>query len=328
MSFRTDAAIQLIQRALTRGRLGHAYMITGPKEADLEGFAVKFMNLVSGLECRSLDEWGEHDIPIVRPESKSRRILTGKAGEGGIRDMEHKIHLGAGPEGNKFAVIVDADRMMVQAQNAFLKTLEEPPAGTLLLLLTSQPQQLLDTIRSRVIQIPLMPEEGARKFSDAENKLLHLLSNLAQRSSGGMAAAMTIRREFEDLLQEVKERITKELEDDFDREKDLYQKTTDGQWLKQREDEVEANIAAQYSQERETLMELLLSWMGDVLRHQVGAEKLDIPDYASQTAALAERWDQAAVSRRLRELRRLNTNLHTNVNEALALDVAFTAAFA
>ena len=328
MSFRAEAALQLIQRAVTRGRLGHAYMITGPKEADLEGFAVRFLNLVANQRCQSMDDWADQGIPIVRPESKSRRILAGKAGEGGIRDLDQKIHMSAGPGGNKFGVIVDADRMVVQAQNAFLKTLEEPPSGTLLLLLTSQPQQLLDTIRSRVIQIPLMPEEGARRFSAAEMKLLELLSNLAQKSDGGLAAAMTIRREFEDLLAEVKERITKELEEDFEREKDLYQKTTDGQWLKQREEEVEANISAQYSQERETLMELLLAWMGDVLRHQVGASRLDIPACAAQTAVLAERWDSEAVTRRLRELRRLHTNLHTNVSEALALDVAFTAAFA
>lgn len=328
MSFRTEAALQLIRRAVTRDRLAHAYMITGPKEADLEGFAVKFMNLVSGLNCQGMEEWADKGIPIVRPESKSRRILTGKAGEGGIRDMEQQIHMSAGPGGNKFGVIVDADRMVQQAQNAFLKTLEEPPPRTLLLLLTGQPQQLLDTIRSRVIQIPLMPEEGVRKFSEAETKLLHLLSTLTQRGDGGMAAAMTIRREFEDLLASVKESIAEELEGEFEHEKEHYKNTTDGQWLKQREEEVEASIAARYSQERETLMELLLSWMGDVLRHQVGADRLDLPEFSAQTGALAERWEPAAVSRRLKELRKLQTNLHTNVNEALALDVAFMSAFA
>jgi DNA polymerase-3 subunit delta' len=323
MSFKTASALQLIERARTRGRLGHAYMITGPKEADLEGFAVKFLNLVSGQNHADLEAWKDQGIPIVRPESKSRRILTDS-----VRELEQQIHMSAGPGGNKFGVIVDADRMQVQAQNAFLKTLEEPPARTLLLLLTAQPQQLLDTIRSRVIQVPLMPEDGARIFTASERKLLDLLSNISQHSSGSLAAAMTIRREFEDLLDEVKDRITKDLEDEFQREKDFYKNTTDGQWLKSREIEMEANIASQYSLEREMLMELLLAWMGDVMRHQVGAERFDLPEYGAATHALAQRWEPSAVSRRLKELRKLQTNLHTNVSEGLALDVAFMSAFA
>ena len=87
-------------------------------------------------------------------------------------------------------------------------------------------------------------------------------------------------------------------------------------------------IRSRYRQERDALMELLLAWMGDVLRHQVGVDRLDLPEYASATRALAGRWDAAVVSRRLKELRRLHSNLHTNVQEGLALEAAFIAAFA
>ena len=323
MSFKATPALALIQRAIERGRLGHAYMITGPKEASLENFAVRFLNLVASTKHADLDAWKDQGIPVVRPESKSRRIVIE-----GIRALEQQIHLSAGPGGRKFAVIVDADRMQQQAQNAFLKTLEEPPPHTLLLLLTGQPQQLLDTIRSRVIQIPLMPEEGARIFSAAEKKLLQLLANLTTRGSGGLAAAMTIRREFSDLLEDLKGRITKELEDEFEKEKDYYKNTTDGRWLKDREDVITAAIESQYQQQRDLLMELLLAWMGDVLRHQAGAERFDLPEFTDATRTLAERWEPRAVSRRVHELRKLHTNLHTNVSEGLALDVAFTAAFA
>lgn len=323
MSFRAHQALALLQRARERGRLAHAYLITGPKEAGLERFGVTFLNLVAGVSFEDLDAWKEQGIPVVRPESKSRRIVTDA-----LRTLEHQIHLSPGPGGNKFGVIVDADRMMPQAQNAFLKTLEEPPPRTLLLLLTTQPQQLLDTIRSRVIQVPLQPEEGSRVFTEAERELLDLLSGLAKLDSGGLAAAMTIRRAFEELLDVVKERITKQLEDDFEKEKEHYKNTTDGQWLKERAEEIEAAIEAQYQQERDALLELLLSWMGDVMRHQVGAERFDLPEYAAATHALAERWDSRTVTKRVHELRRLHSNLHTNVQEALALDVAFTAAFA
>jgi DNA polymerase III subunit delta' len=74
-------------------------------------------------------------------------------------------------------------------------------------------------------------------------------------------------------------------------------------------------------------MDLLLAWMGDVARLQVGAEHLDLPQYRQATAALAERWSPAETTKRIRVLRQLEQHLHTNVNEGLALEVAFIQAF-
>ena len=69
MPFRADKAMELLAKAKAGNRLGHAYMITGPKEADREGFATAFLNLASGAKRKSLDEWQQHSVPIVRPES-------------------------------------------------------------------------------------------------------------------------------------------------------------------------------------------------------------------------------------------------------------------
>ena len=131
-------------------------------------------------------------------------------------------------------------------------------------------------------------------------------------------------------LIELVEAIEEELEAVFEAEKKHFKQTTDvgSGWLKDREQETEAAIESRYRQERDGLMELLLAWMGDVMRHQVGVERLDLPQYGAATRALAERWDMPTVSRRLKELRKLYSNLHTNVQESLALDVAFISAFA
>ena len=322
MPFRADKAMELLAKAKAGNRLGHAYLITGPKEADREGFATAFLNLASGAKLRSLDEWHQHSVPIVRPESKSRRVTTDA-----IRELERGLNMSSGPEGHKFGVIIDAERMMAQAQNAFLKTLEEPPPRTLLLLLTAQPQQLLDTIRSRVIEIPLLPPDGARVFSEHELKLLAVLEKLCSRPTGSLAGAFALKREFEEILEELHEGIKEEMEEDFEREQEHYGKTTDGNWLKQREEQVEANIEAAYLQQRDALTDLLLSWMGDVVRQQVGAEHLDLLAHRASTCALASRWNAAEAARRLRVIRRLEQHLHTNVNEGLALEVSFVAAF-
>ncbi|MFM2166205.1 MAG: hypothetical protein RIS79_576, partial [Verrucomicrobiota bacterium] len=247
---------------------------------------------------------------------------------GTIRFLEKMIRRTAAPNGWKLGVIVDAERMNVQAQNAFLKTLEEPPPNTLLLLLTTQPEQLLHTIQSRVIEVGLMPPEGARTFTEHENKLLIVLEKMAARNAGAISGALSLKADFEAILEELHDDLKKRHEAEFERETEHYGKTTDGSWLKQREDQVEAAIEADYIQQRSALMDLLLSWFGDVARQQAGAEHLDLPRHQKATSGLAAKWSPAEVSKRIRILRQLESHLHTNVNEGLALEVCFIQAFA
>jgi DNA polymerase-3 subunit delta' len=322
MAFKPEKAMELLAKAKAGNRLGHAYLVTGPKEADCTGFATRFLNLVADQRLKSLDEWERHEVPVIRPESKSRRIKIEA-----IRELERILNMTTGPQGHKFGVIVDAERMMPQAQNAILKTLEEPPPRTLLLLLTAQPEQLLETILSRVIEIPLLPPPGLRKFDDHELKLLAVLEKLSSRPTGSLASAFALKKDFEEILEEIHESIKEEQEEDFGKEQEHYAKTTDGSWLKQREEKVEANIEATYLRQRDAMLDLLLAWMGDVVRQQVGAEHLDLPQYQAATSALAQRWTPAEASKRLHVLRKLESHLHTNVSEGLALEVAFVTAF-
>ncbi|MFO1485573.1 MAG: hypothetical protein U1F71_19580 [Verrucomicrobiaceae bacterium] len=329
MPFKADHALQLLSRARDNGRLGHAYLITGPKEARHEEFAANVLDLMVGTKCRSLEAWEGQGAIVLRPQSKSRRITIGDDGDdpGTIRFLEKMIRRTAAPNGWKLGVIVDAERMNVQAQNAFLKTLEEPPPNTLLLLLTTQPEQLLPTIQSRVIEIGLMPPAGARIFTEHENKLLIVLGKHASRGSGTLSGALALKTDFEAILEELHDDLKKRHEDEFERETEHYGKTTDGSWLKQREDQVEASIEADYIQQRSALMDLLLSWFGDVARQQAGAENLDLPKHQSMTATLATKWEPADVAKRVRILRQLESHLYTNVNESLALEVCFIQAF-
>lgn len=329
MPFKVDHALSLLTRAQSLGRLGHAYMITGPRGADLEGFASRVLALVSPARHRSLEDWAQEGAVILRPQSKSRRITIGDDGDevGTIRYLERMIHRTTGPGGFKLGIIVDAERMNAQAQNAFLKTLEEPPDRTLLLLLTSHPGQLLSTIISRVIEIPLLPPSEARIFDEYEKKLLAVLEQLATRPSGSISAALALKADFQAIIDELYDEIKEEQEEEFEKEQDHYKQTTDGSWLKQREEEVTAQIEAAYLQRRDALMDLMLAWMGDVARQQVGAQHLDLTQYRDATAQLAQRWSPEDTSKRIRYLRQLDQHLHTNVNEGLALEVAFIQAF-
>ena len=85
----------------------------------------------------------------------------------------------------KVAIVAEADRLQPQAANAFLKTLEEPPNDSLLLLLSAMPEALPDTILSRCIALPLaMAEKG--NPSAEEEELLELLGTVASPVAKGV----------------------------------------------------------------------------------------------------------------------------------------------
>lgn len=330
MPNRADQALKLIERAKQHGRLSHAYLITGPNEVDREGFATRVLNLVSGKRVSSLEDWQQLGAVLLRPQSKSRRIVIGEdaSEHGTVRYFNHVINMTMLVDGGKFGVVVDADRMNHQAQNAFLKTLEEPPPDTLLLLLTGKPEELLPTILSRVIRLELLPEAGARKLSEHERNLLALLESHFKRNASGVASALALKAGFEEILDSLREEVEDEMEEDFEREKELYKQTTDSNaYLKDKEEKMKALIESSYLQQRDALVELMLAWMGDVIRLKVGAEYIDLPDARGITSAVAERWSIDDAMRRLRAMRKLEGNLHTNVNEALALEVGFMDAF-
>lgn len=330
MPFKPETALALIGCAARQGRLAHAYLITGPRETDLDGFALDFLRLVTGQPRHQLEDFQREGTYVLSPEGKSRRILVGKADNPLPNTMRHFIQHTQMSSGGRLkpGIIKDAERMNDSAQNAFLRTLEEPPAGSLFLLLTHNPRALLPTTRSRVIEISLLPPPGARRFSLGEQRLLELLSQLGARSQPGISGALALKAGFQEILEDIKDGIKKELEDEFKKEQDHFKQTTDGNWLKQREEQVEAQIESAYQQQRNALMDLLLAWIGDAARHQAGSAHLDLPDHRAATAELAGRWSAAELNKRLGALHRLDQFLRTNVNESLALEVSFIAAFA
>lgn len=330
MPFKPENALALLDRARRQGRLGHAYLVTGPRETDLNTFALDFLRLVTDCPRHQLEDFQKDGAYVLSPEGKSRRIIVGDQTGAAPNTMRHFIHHIQMSSGGRLkpGIIQDAERMNDSAQNAFLRTLEEPPAGALFLLLTHNPRALLPTTRSRVIEIALLPPPGARIFSEPEERLLAVLRQLSTRSTAGISGALSLKTGFQEILEQLKSDIKRDLEDEFKKEQDHYKQTTDGSWLKQREEQIEARIESSYQQQRDALMDLLLSWMGDIARQQVGATHLDILPCQDATAALARRWTPGELHKRLAALRKLDQLLRTNVNESLALEVTFITAFA
>ncbi len=146
----------LIERAQA-GTLPHALLLTGPAGVGKNAFAQR---LAEGLLCQQphtdgqpcgqckacgLVAAGSHpDYFRVAPEEDSKVIKIGQ-----IRELITKLALTSQMGGHRVAILTPADAMNTEAANSLLKTLEEPGADTLLILVTTQPGLLPATVRSR-----------------------------------------------------------------------------------------------------------------------------------------------------------------------------------
>ncbi|GAA5497352.1 hypothetical protein Rhal01_03546 [Rubritalea halochordaticola] len=338
MAYTEERAFELVSAAHERGRLGHAFLITGDAVAGGERLAARMIEMVNGggedvtsgldlfgeappPEPKSLAELEGDLVSVVRPEMKSRRISVKQ-----MRELERRLHQSSERDKWKIGVVIDADRMGVEAENAFLKTLEEPPDRCLMLLVTSSPERLLPTILSRCVRLPLMTED-AREEYEGERELVEALSRIAKNGLGSVSGALSIKAAFSKLLDKRKSTISKANEAAYKDEVTTYKQTTEGDWLKRREEYYKALTESEYLLERSRYIDILIGWLGDVVRAKVEVETLDYPKQAAVTKAVAETEDLETLLRRMEALEKLRGLLETNVSEQLALEVGFMKAF-
>lgn len=337
MAVTAARAFELLEGAHARQRLAHAFLLTGPPGSGKRALAARMIEMVNppgGDGGMSL--FGEEEVPtatpeldslqgefvrIVRPRSKSRRILIEE-----VRELERSFHLAA-PKGVwKVGVIVDVDRMFEEAANAFLKTLEEPPPACLLLLLSAHSEILLPTIRSRCVELVLQSTSRYEVLEPAEQAIF---AKVLAEGSGRPSprSALALKASFEALLASRKQSIEEANQAALKEEADLYQRATEGDWLEEREKYYAALSASEYLAVRAGLVDWLIAWLGDAVRQKVGVSQLGYPEYAAETAKFAESQEIDALLRRLDVLQELRDLFNTNVPEILAIEVSFLKAF-
>jgi DNA polymerase-3 subunit delta' len=321
MPFSHTTALEYLRRAHQQNRLAHAYLITGPPGSGKQLLAADLANLVNGTPVTDVFSAKAREIFVARPESKSRRIVIEQ-----IRDLEHTLQMRASNGRRKVAIISDADRLQPQAANAFLKTLEEPPKDSLLLLLSALPEALPETILSRCIAIPLA-SNGQRQRTDEEAKLVKLLQQASCEKSWTIQFAYRLAQEFQRLLRAAREEVKREADEALKRETTRYKDATDGAWLEEREEYYKALTESLYLQRRARLVETLFAWWTDVLRASNGVAQRDLPPAREETAALAMRCSTVEILKRIRCLEELRDHLGRNIHEALAIEVAFLTIF-
>jgi DNA polymerase-3 subunit delta' len=321
MAFTRPGAFEYLSRAHERGRLGHAYLISGPPGSGKRGLASDLSNLVAAAKSDDVFAAPPTGVFLAEPESKSRRIVIDQ-----VRALEHALQMRSSNGSRKVAIISDADRLQPQAANAFLKTLEEPPNDSLLILLSAMPEVLPDTILSRCVAVPLAAADE-RTLSDEETELIELLGATAGSKGQGIQPAYQLARGFHRLLAQMRDAIQDENAAALKRDEGRYRNTTDGAWLDEREDYYKALNESQYVRQRARLVEILFLWWADVLRANTGIARRELPKAKKQTEALAAQLKTPEILRRIRRLEEMRDHLGRNIQEALAVEVAFLSVF-
>jgi DNA polymerase-3 subunit delta' len=321
MAFSRQIALDYLRRAHEQNRLAHAYLISGPTGSGKQQLAADLASLVNGTPAIDVFSAKAREIFVARPESKSRRIVIEQ-----VRELEHALQMRASNGRRKVAIVSDADRLQPHAANAFLKTLEEPPRDSLLLLLSALPEALPDTILSRCITIPLAPEDEPQ-IRDEENKLVDLLQQMSKEQHWTIQSAYRLAQEFQRLLRAVREDVKRETDESLKKEQLRYKDATDGAWLDEREQYYKARSESLYLQRRAGLIETLFAWWSDVLRSSKGVAQRNLARAGEETAVIASKFSTPEILKRIRSLEELRDYLNRNIHEALAIEVAFLTIF-
>lgn len=175
-----DIIKEQFKKGIEEGAIHHAYMLTGDRGIGKKTMAEAFLlelfcenrDRDTGEACLNCPECkkilsGNHPDVIYVTHDKEKTI--------GVDEIREQLVETAGirPFSSKYKVYVipDAELLSVQAQNALLKTLEEPPEYVVIILLASDDKQLLDTIRSRVVVEKMKPLTDSMIRNYMEEKL-------------------------------------------------------------------------------------------------------------------------------------------------------------
>lgn len=181
---------EFLRRTLAHDRLAHAYLFEGPQGVGKRLTALALARAVFCVEgtgcgectpCRKIDHNNHPDLQILEPDGKQIKIDQ-------IRELQKNLSFKPVESTRRVCLIDYADQMNPAAANALLKTLEEPSAETLIILISAQPEALLSTVLSRCQRLPFnrLPkaciESALTEHRDFEQKESHIIAALADGS--------------------------------------------------------------------------------------------------------------------------------------------------
>lgn len=195
-------ALKILRGAMGRGRVASSYLFAGEQGIGKKLAAINFAKalnchnpVASGEKgiidscdacpsCKKIDSGAHPDFMLIEPDrgmikiGQIKRSETSRDEDGKpFFSIEEMLSLKAREARVRVIVLDDADRMNSEAANAFLKTLEEPPDGSLIILVSESPDMLPETIRSRCSRVnfsPLSPAEAEAVIKKGSPLLVQL----------------------------------------------------------------------------------------------------------------------------------------------------------
>ena len=300
--------IEQLQRTVASDRIAGAYLFVGPTGVGKETIAHYFAQLIfcqqaaqppivcgTCLACRKVDSGNHPDLQFIRPEGRLLRI-------GQIRELQKQIVYEPLESSRKVYILTDVERMNAEAENCLLKTLEEPPAASVLILLTSNIQVLLPTTRSRcqILQFHPMPtQELAAVLTDRFSVAPEQATTLAIAAGGAIGKAITQLEKGNVLTEEVPEIL---------KETDLL---------------AAFRLAENFKDNPETL-DSLVTWYRDLLFLQQGApiELITHIHSLEELQTLVPRYSRLRIQQAIQTVFDTKSLIeNTNTNATLALEV-------
>ena len=186
--------IPLLKKAIESGKVSHAYIITGGSSEERYENATAFALALLG----ETDKEGHPDLVLITHE-KDNTIS--------IEDIRNQLIANAGvrPFRSPYQIFImdEAEKMNEKAQNALLKTIEEPPEYVVVILLASNEQMLLETIRSRCVGIQLESSALIDENSEEYKRYLRIIKGeeepLFDGTNDTLKFLETVRKYFHDI---------------------------------------------------------------------------------------------------------------------------------
>lgn len=202
-----DNIKSILNRSLKYNTIVHSYMFIGKQGIGKKLFAKEFAKMIlcenfNGQECNNCKSCLEFlsgnnpDFAYIEPEGKVIKIEQ-------IRTMQTKIIEKPVNSNKKVYIINDADTMTKEAQNCLLKTLEEPPEYIVIILIVSNENNMLNTIKSRCMKISFekINDKEIMKYLENYCDIENINDTILKMCDGSIGKCLTVK----DKIQEYKE---------------------------------------------------------------------------------------------------------------------------